>query len=197
MADLTACYFCGTVEQLGEYPVIPQELYPPESLQRTVVVCPTCRDKLAQALEPILSYFELPEDEVEEQPPSSKSAQEEGETSESEGIDDPIDEATRPEEEDKETPIAAAPDSALPDGANSVARLLQNRAFPVERMDLVDLAASAYDLEEATCHDILDAFVDRGYLVEEEGEFRRPAPAPTPEDVEDEPTTEATDDEAS
>lgn len=59
MVELTDCYFCGTVEDpLDAYSVIPPEHAPPEEAQRTVVVCPTCRTKLARVVDPVVEFYE-------------------------------------------------------------------------------------------------------------------------------------------
>ena len=55
----------------------------------------------------------------------------------------------------------------------TVMRLLGNREFPVERDAVVDLAASAYDLDEDHVHRIIDHAVDRGVIVDDGGTLRR------------------------
>jgi hypothetical protein len=55
----------------------------------------------------------------------------------------------------------------------TVMRLLGNREFPVERGSVVELAASAYDLDEAHVNRILDHAVDRGVIVDDGGTLRR------------------------
>ncbi|MFT4945965.1 MAG: hypothetical protein ACI8TL_000194 [Natronomonas sp.] len=50
---------------------------------------------------------------------------------------------------------------------NKVMRLLQNREFPVDRMELMAVAASTYDLAEADCAAVLDTAIDRGLLAED------------------------------
>lgn len=53
-------------------------------------------------------------------------------------------------------------------------RLLRNREFPMARSDTVDLLSSAYDLDREECERLLDLCVDRGMLVEEDGDLREP-----------------------
>jgi len=57
---------------------------------------------------------------------------------------------------------------------NKVMRLLQNREFPVDRTEIVDLAASAYELTEPECEDVIDLAVDRGLVGQEAGTLVRP-----------------------
>ena len=53
-------------------------------------------------------------------------------------------------------------------------RLLQNREFPVERESFVDLASNAYELAETDVSASLDRLVERGALVAEGDELRKP-----------------------
>lgn len=57
---------------------------------------------------------------------------------------------------------------------NKIMRLLQNREFPVERAEIVDVAASAYDLSAAECAEVIDLAVDRDLLDEDGGHLYRP-----------------------
>ncbi|WP_367176479.1 hypothetical protein [Haloarcula rubripromontorii] len=54
MDQLSSCYFCGGAldVSLSEYPVIPKSLDPGTEQQGTVVLCSTCREKLATIVEP-------------------------------------------------------------------------------------------------------------------------------------------------
>ena len=54
MNQLSSCYFCGGAldVSLSEYPIIPKSLDPTAEKQGTVVLCPTCREKLATIIEP-------------------------------------------------------------------------------------------------------------------------------------------------
>ena len=60
-----------------------------------------------------------------------------------------------------------------PDDFRTVMRLLGNREFPVERGAIVELAASAYELDEGHVHRILDYAVDRGVIADDGGTLRR------------------------
>lgn len=52
-------------------------------------------------------------------------------------------------------------------------RLLRNREFPMARTDLVEVMASAYELDPDECERLIDFAVDRGLLVDDGGELRR------------------------
>ncbi|EMA11511.1 hypothetical protein SAMN05443574_103214 [Haloarcula vallismortis] len=54
MDQLSSCYFCaGALDvSLSEYPIIPKSLDPEAEKQGTVVLCSTCREKLATIVEP-------------------------------------------------------------------------------------------------------------------------------------------------
>jgi NAD(P)-dependent dehydrogenase (short-subunit alcohol dehydrogenase family) len=54
MDQLSSCYFCGGAldVSLSEYPIIPKSLDPEAQKQGTVVLCSTCREKLATIIEP-------------------------------------------------------------------------------------------------------------------------------------------------
>jgi len=52
---------------------------------------------------------------------------------------------------------------------NRIVRLLQNRDFPVEIEEIAVVARNAYGIDEATCHAVLKALVERG-VVADQGE---------------------------
>ena len=57
---------------------------------------------------------------------------------------------------------------------NKVMRLLQNREFPVDREEIVTVAANAYQLSEADCLAVIDLAIDRGLLAEDGDVLVRP-----------------------
>lgn len=57
---------------------------------------------------------------------------------------------------------------------NKVMRLLQNREFPVDRDEIVTVAASAYQVSRADCDRVIDVAIDRGLIDEAEGKLVRP-----------------------
>jgi hypothetical protein len=60
-----------------------------------------------------------------------------------------------------------------PEEFRTVMRLLNNREFPVERRAIVELAASAYELDDAHVNQCLDYAVDRGVFDDDGGTLRR------------------------
>jgi hypothetical protein len=56
---------------------------------------------------------------------------------------------------------------------NKVVRLLQNREFPVEIDELVVVAGSAYEIDEPTCHAIIDALIERDVVADNGEELVR------------------------
>ncbi|MFC6864829.1 hypothetical protein ACFQGE_15360 [Halomicroarcula sp. GCM10025817] len=57
MDRLSSCYFCGVAHDvsLSEYPVVPKQLHPSEQTQQTVVLCSSCRRKLATVVETVVT----------------------------------------------------------------------------------------------------------------------------------------------
>ncbi|MFD1685372.1 hypothetical protein [Halobellus litoreus] len=62
---------------------------------------------------------------------------------------------------------------AEPDDFRTVMRLLGNREFPIGRNEVVELAAGAYDLDDAHVERIIDHAIDRGVLTDEGGTLTR------------------------
>ena len=60
MAEFSSCYFCGAAldAPLDEYPVVPAELHPSPEQQGTVVLCPTCREKLGAIVGEVVAAVE-------------------------------------------------------------------------------------------------------------------------------------------
>lgn len=56
MDRLSSCYFCGDAldASLSEYPVVPRSLDPDPDHQQQVVLCSTCRTKLATVVETVV-----------------------------------------------------------------------------------------------------------------------------------------------
>ncbi|WP_424000158.1 hypothetical protein ACOZ4I_12890 [Haloarcula salina] len=78
MEQLSSCYFCGGAldVSLAEYPIVPKTLQPDAETQGTVVLCSTCRQKLAAIVEPVVEAAanggdETPGDVPDEQPASA------------------------------------------------------------------------------------------------------------------------------
>ncbi|MFB6224556.1 MAG: hypothetical protein ABEH86_12910 [Haloarcula sp.] len=56
MDQLSSCYFCGGAldVSLSEYPIIPKTVEPDAEKQGTVILCSTCREKLATIVGPVV-----------------------------------------------------------------------------------------------------------------------------------------------
>jgi hypothetical protein len=90
-----------------------------------------------------------------------------GGSDESDGSDEETSPATG-------TGTAAGPTGDPPAGFRRVVRLLQNRDFPVQRAAFVELASGAYELDPEAVETALDRLVERGALVAEGDELRKP-----------------------
>ena len=56
---------------------------------------------------------------------------------------------------------------------NRVLRLLRNREFPVQRAEIEDVAATAYELDPSKVSSAIDTMVQKGLLVDQDGTLRR------------------------
>lgn len=56
---------------------------------------------------------------------------------------------------------------------NRVLRLLRNREFPVQRAEIEEVAATAYELEPSQVSGAIDSMVQKGLLVDQDGTLRR------------------------
>ncbi|MBV0901388.1 hypothetical protein [Haloarcula salina] len=67
MEQLSSCYFCGGAldASLAEYPIVPKSLRPDAETQGTVVLCSTCRQKLAAIVEPVVEAAKASDGERE------------------------------------------------------------------------------------------------------------------------------------
>jgi len=113
--------------------------------------------------------------------PSSSSRRDGGEPLDDEAEADATPEPQTPDESG--TAEAGSEESSEDDGPladvsprtyNRVVRLLQNREFPVDREDFEVLATSAYELDHGECAAALDGAIEKGLLVERDGELHRP-----------------------
>jgi hypothetical protein len=98
-------------------------------------------------------------------------AEPEGETEKS---PDDTEERTDTASDDSAEKASSGASDDPPTGYRKVVRLLQNRAFPVERESFTDLASNAYELDESDVAASLDRLVERGALVESGGELQKP-----------------------
>jgi hypothetical protein len=120
--------------------------------------------------------------ETVDDPPQETTEAEDGATdSPSEGTteagDEPTDDPADPDADGADPPTGLHGLGAGERGGGSpyrkALRLLGNREFPLERAAAVDLLSGAYDLDPAECERLVDLTVERGLLVEEDGELRR------------------------
>ena len=75
--------------------------------------------------------------------------------------------------ESRDAGADSGPPDDEPEEFRTVMRLLGNREFPVERDAIVELAASAYELDDAHVRQCLDYAVDRGVIEDDDGLLRR------------------------
>jgi len=249
MADFETCYFCGAGPDtaLDSYGVVPAALSPGEDGQRSVTLCPDCREKLVAVLEPVVEAAEGAD------PPdgtAAGAAPDRADRSGGAAPDGPGDDAgaggatgagpgdgdgaagegrgrsvdaddgvtiARPDDsdpvaddaddaDDDEDAVAmnrtsptddgvptespgpargpsAPADASADDGEEltggdpeayrKVVRLLQNREFPVQRDDVVELAAGAYGLSPGEVDGALTTMAQKGLVSEEDGTIRR------------------------
>ena len=81
--------------------------------------------------------------------------------------DDAAETATDPSESAEST----APAGAEPPNFRKVMRFCNNREFPVDRAEVSEFAAGAYDLEDHEVAEIFDYAIERGILAEENGQL--------------------------
>jgi len=167
MDRLASCYFCGTAldDEVTERPVVPEQLASDEHREATVVVCRGCDRKLDRVLAAVVNAVREPD-------------RREGATGRDGGDDDALPDDPTPEP-DAETPAEADDGS---DGStaettvsaleyNKVMRLVQNREFPVDRAEIEEVAASAYQISPEACRRVIDEAIERDLLSERDGEI--------------------------
>ncbi|SHH11136.1 hypothetical protein [Halobaculum gomorrense] len=78
---------------------------------------------------------------------------------------------TAADDDATEEPTAADSPREEPANFRTVMRFLNNREFPVERAEVAEFAAGAYDLEDREVREIFDYAIERGILAEENGQL--------------------------
>ena len=219
MDQLSSCYFCGGAldVSLSEDPVVPRDLRDDGAESKSVVLCGTCRKKLATVVEDVVAATGAdPAEEGQSFEGTGFESNEPAETSieeprfEEREDDGPVSsggdvgDATEPSDADRdgETPSASGTDDAesrtdrsAHEGAtdtaadeegdddgpslsrleyNKVMRLLKNREFPVDRMEIRDVATSAYEIRPDEFDAVIEAAIERDLLAEEDGQFVEP-----------------------
>jgi len=192
MRQVRTCDFCGD-DAAGLY-----EPYPPSVPDGPrLLLCDGCRDRLSSIVDPLVAEIEgdAGGDRAEPAPPVREPVSPEPadggndtSTGEAESRDtDPVpvdDDGERSSEVD----AAAAADvgestdaggrskserAGAPPGYRKVMRFLENRQLPMDRGEAEQLAADAYELDEATVADAIDHAVGYGRLREVSGELKR------------------------
>ncbi|RDI71878.1 prolipoprotein diacylglyceryl transferase [Halopelagius longus] len=108
-------------------------------------------------------------DEEAGEPLQAAAAEDAGEREATETDAERTDESAEDESADSD----AAPAGEEPPQFRKVMRLLNNREFPVERAEVEELAAGAYDLDDDHVRDIIDYAVERGVLADDGGTLRK------------------------
>ena len=157
MPDISSCYFCSSLAETTEYPLIPERLEPSADEQRTIVVCEDCRDKLDRIFEPVTRYVESSDQD------EKRSVEQQEDAPENSRRATPDEQQTSTETDDK---------ASFPDGTKQIVRLLQNRELPADRNEIELLASNAYDIDRTKCEKILDALIAHEYFIEVDGEIR-------------------------
>lgn len=163
MADLSTCYFCGTIDEpIDDHPVIPPAYDPPAERQRTVAVCASCGSKLDRVVEPLVAALDRADDADR---PGGRSAPDRERRDRPAATPDV--EAAAESNDDESTDRGA---SEYPSEARQVLLMLENRSLPVDRDELEELAANAYELDRRAVTEAIDALLDGDVLVEVEGD---------------------------
>jgi hypothetical protein len=184
MADLQSCYFCASPEDLGEYAVVPPRL---GGGDRSVVLCPDCKTKLLDVMEPLIERAEAGAAAGEgEADGSAATASEQGESESdgsgitmsqrSHGASSGTDDANGEQEttaEPASMPGADEGDDEPPQYGRAM-RMLSNRPFPMDRSEVESMLANAYDLEREEIEAVLSHAESEGRLVAENGQLREP-----------------------
>jgi hypothetical protein len=180
MSRLSACYFCGAAleESLSEV-----SLEPGVSDPTTVTLCPGCQEKLETVLAVTSQDSPVERDQPQGHEPGTASATDAGEEARDPevGPQDPVGDGgdsqiADPSGSGNGGSGADDGDRSIVEGDqeisaleyNKVMRLLQNRAFPVDRQEIVTVAANAYEVSRRDCDRVIDAAIERGLLAEDE-----------------------------
>ncbi|HKJ58793.1 MAG TPA: hypothetical protein VKA37_06170 [Halobacteriales archaeon] len=192
MRQVRTCDFCGD-DAAGLY-----EPYPPSVPDGPrLLLCDGCRDRLSSIVDPLVAAIEgdAGGDRAEPAPPVREPVSPEpadggndtstGAAGSGDGDPDPGDDAG---ERSSDVDAAAEADvgesrdasgrskrerAGTPPGYRKVMRFLENRQLPMDRTEAEQLAADAYEFDEATVSDAIDHAVQYDRLREVRGELRR------------------------
>lgn len=189
MRQLSGCDFCGGTAS-GTFEVLPAE-YDPESAGKRMLLCDHCRDALSSILDPLLDakgVGDVEPTDVEpdvggDTVPGAATASADGsssigdvdDTGSTDDDDSGADEAQESRSDDATEMAAtgAGSSSSVPKGYRKVLRFLENREFPIDREDAVEMTAGAYGLSEEAVSAAIDHAVDHGRLSEFDGELKQ------------------------
>ncbi|WP_348613427.1 hypothetical protein [Halobaculum rarum] len=182
------CDFCGATAA-GAYEVLPADLDPASDEQMRVVLCDSCRETLDGVLAPLLDRLgaggtgaggtSLATDAAGHGSPSP--AEQDASTADADhtAADDTADATDGPADdhggaaatEDDGSGATETDAGEEPVDFRKVMRFLNNREFPVDRAEVAQFAAGAYDLEDEDVREIFDYAIERGVLAEENGQL--------------------------
>ena len=192
MRQVRTCDFCGD-DAAGLY-----EPYPPSVPDGPrLLLCDGCRGRLSSIVDPLVAEIEgdAGGDRAEPAPPVREPASPEpadggndtsaGDAEAGDGDPDSGDDARERSSDGDAAAEAGVGESrdasgrskreraGTPPGYRKVMRFLENRKLPMDRTDAEQLAADAYELDEATVSDAIDHAVQYDRLREVRGELRR------------------------
>lgn len=194
MREVSGCDFCGGTAS-GTFEVLPAE-YDPDGTGKRMLLCDHCRDALSSILDPLLDATAgtgrsaVATSETEGSVASDGSADDEPAAGDagtaSEDAAGGTDDAAGPpgsgepspasgEEMGAETRMAATgagSSSRVPRGYRKVLRFLENREFPVDRREAVEMTADAYGMEAEAVDAAIDHAVTHDRLKAYDGELR-------------------------
>lgn len=193
MRQLSGCDFCGDTAS-GTFEVLP-ETYDPKGEGKRMLLCDHCRDALASILDPLLDAKMAdvepnitPDHRLDAEPTSVGSTDAESATS---FLDDDAvtlsadgaftDESSTGESSSESSEKSASgsmattgagSSSGVPKGYQKVLRFLENREFPIDRTEAVEVTAGAYGMDEAAVEAAIDHAVKHDRMKSFDGELR-------------------------
>jgi hypothetical protein len=201
MRQLRSCDFCDAEAGLGVYEVVPDHLdgveqrrlvLCPDCRDRLDWVLEPFRDALDGAAGDVaagagedvtllgVSESTTADESTDEEADAGDPSADEPAPDEADAGDPAAtDESTDAQERDPDPSAAPAGRTTAERAADDtppkyrqVMRFLGNRELPIDRMEAESLAAGAYDIEADEAADIIDTAVERGLLVEDDGQLR-------------------------
>jgi len=183
MRQVRTCDFCGD-DATGLY----EPLSPTVPDGPRMLLCDGCRDRLSSVVEPLVERIEgdagAPGEATTGEPDarggSGVSVAEPASTADPEPKTEDTSTSSRPStatpgvSESRDASGRAQHERAgTPPGYRKVLRFLENRQFPIDRSEAVQLTADAYELDEDAVEAVIDHAVEYGRLREVSGELKR------------------------